>query len=648
MAVDIPLLVLGFIFTFFIPGFLIIETFFPEIPVIQKLPLQLLTSVLVSTYSVYVAGLLLGFSRISILLTILIYAIWLIIFLINKKVKGSFSYFRGHRVAIYLSLVIFTLFLIALYPAIFSSYQNYFVMSSVNWQDTAMHQSIIQTLSQGNFPPQAPYFSGQPLNYYYFIDLHSAILQVLYGNFFPRVLVYDNPFFVLLFFLSVYALSFSFFKGRLAALISGLLVVFSGNFLYLRFFSDVYNNLGKSANYLVLIRDILANHSYTLDYGQLMQMVPMADYFLQNRPMMVGLPAVALIMLLLVSGFSKDSKKYFLLAGFLTGMLVKFQLFAFGISILVFFLTWFVFASRNFRKELSTLLYYLVPIILSLIFTSLFFSSNSYVVSALLANFRFGPWDQAKSFFWYLAFPFVNFGVPTLFFLLFILLVFLKRVNVTKSILCLLVLSIALYFIPYTVYFTIYDGDMLKFFYFLLIPLSLISGLLLQKIWRDFQLGSLIVILLIIISSFNSFLTLGSSFFNKYKGYSEADYKAGIWIRGNTLPNSVFVTMPTVHSAVSEIGGRLRVLSYTVWPHSHGFNKGDDNVFTRWVNIESVYKNPENIENAKKVLKQYHVNYIYSGDEENQKFPSARQILERQNYLKQVYNLSGIQIYKVL
>src|SRR3990172_12179426 len=99
---------------------------------------------------------------------------------------------------------------------------------------------------------------------------------------------------------------------------------------------------------------------------------------------------------------------------------------------------------------------------------------------------------------------------------------------------------------------------MLKLFYFLLIPLSLISGLVLHRIWQIWRFGSIIVILLITLSSFNSFLTLGWSFLNKNQAYSEAEYEAGMWIRSYTLPKSVFMTLPTVHSAVSDIGGRLR------------------------------------------------------------------------------------------
>lgn len=561
----------------------------------------------------------------------------------KKKINFAFNSLKEHRIALVAALIVFILFLTALYPAIFSRYQNYFVMSAVNWQDTAMHLSIIESISQGNFPPQAPYFSGVPLNYYYFIDLHSAILQTLYGDFFPQILIYDNPFFVLMFFLALYALTYQLFKNKLAALLAALLGTFSGNFLYYRFFQDALKAIGNTGNIFTAIKGMIATHSYTLDYGHLLQMVPMADYFLQNRPMMIGLPAIVLEILLLIHGFEKNSKKYFILAGLISGMLIKFQLFAFGVSILIVIFSW-LFVPQQPRKKIDKLIYYFATLVIFIFYTLLFFKGSSSVIGTFLSNFRLGPWDTTQSFQWYLAFPFANFGILALIFLFFILLPITK----TRKLTFLLVLSAVLYIIPHIFNFTIYDADMLKFFYFLQIPLSVIAGLSLQRFFSFSKLGKNLVILLVIISSFNSYLTLASSFLNKYEGYSEADYQAGMWIRNNTSPNSVFITIPTVHSAVSDIGGRLRVLSYTTWPYTHGFNKGLDNVFTRQADIESLYKDPTDTENTKRILNLYHINYLYLGTEENNKYPYAQQLFSHLNFLKVVYNASGIQIYQVL
>jgi hypothetical protein len=45
-----------------------------------------------------------------------------------------------------------------------------------NWSDLGVHLSIAQSLNAGNFPPQVPYFAGEPLIYHWFADFHAAIV----------------------------------------------------------------------------------------------------------------------------------------------------------------------------------------------------------------------------------------------------------------------------------------------------------------------------------------------------------------------------------------------------------------------------------------------------------------------------------------
>ena len=44
-----------------------------------------------------------------------------------------------------------------------------------NWSDLGVHLGIAQSVNAGNFPPQVPYFAGQPLVYHWFADLHAAM-----------------------------------------------------------------------------------------------------------------------------------------------------------------------------------------------------------------------------------------------------------------------------------------------------------------------------------------------------------------------------------------------------------------------------------------------------------------------------------------
>ena len=53
-----------------------------------------------------------------------------------------------------------------------------------NWSDLGVHLSIAETLNAGaNFPPEVPYFSGEPLVYHWFADFHAAIAANAAGLF---------------------------------------------------------------------------------------------------------------------------------------------------------------------------------------------------------------------------------------------------------------------------------------------------------------------------------------------------------------------------------------------------------------------------------------------------------------------------------
>ena len=102
--------------------------------------------------------------------------------------------------------------------------------------------------------------------------------------------------------------------------------------------------------------------------------------------------------------------------------------------------------------------------------------------------------------------------------------------------------------------------------------------------------------------------------------------------------------MPTVHSAPTDIGGRLRIISYINWPYSHGFNVGNDNVFSRVNEVTEVYKSGD----IASVKLKYGAGYIYYSREERGQFPNADKLFERNKNLNLIYNQDGIEIYKII
>ena len=645
------LLAYGFLFTFFVPGYVLIEGFYSYLPRIQKLPLYMLVSVLLSTWSIFLTSYIFGYSRLTIILTFALFLPGLFWVILRRNIKHLYP--KKHLMAVVLALIALILFVVALYPAIFYQYHDYIVMSADNWQDTAMHMGIIQSISQGNFPPQAPYYSGRPLTYYYFSDFHTAILQTLTTNFAPRILVLDNALYVFIFSLGVYALSYLLTKNRKSSLFASLIALFTGNFMYIRLITDLAKPSTEA--FLVHLKNLISTGAYTMEYGKLMQMTPVTDYFLQNRPMMVGLPSVVLIVILAIGAYKQslllrskknDASRLFL-AGLITGFLVKFQLFSFIVSSVLVGISFLIFlGKRGLSKKVAGMVGFLG---ISLLFLTILVATGDpdrSFVDIFKNSFSLGPWDKTKDLLWYLKFYIANFNLPFIIGVIFIPFVIFKKSFRKKEYLFLVAWFLIMLLTPQVVRFTIYEGDMFKFYYFMMIPLGIFSGIFLTKLLKN-PFGEVIVTLFLLGTFLTAAITLLSSFSNKNYAYSLDDLKAGLWIRNNTPKNSVFATYPTVHSAATQIGGRLRVLSYINWPYSHGFNTGPDNVFARVNDLESLYNNAQDVPEVNYVLGKYNIDYSYLGPEEKNRYPTAASFFDQTSNLRRVYSDSSIVIYKV-
>ncbi len=631
--INTSLLLAGFVFTFFIPGFLVVETFFKDLPKFFKIPPYMILSLEISTYFIYLAGLIFGLNRVVVISSLIIFFVLFGIFIKKHGLPKILS--KSQKLFLVLGGIVYFILFAALYRAIFFPHGNYFVMGAVNWQDTAMHTSIIESITQGNFPPVAPYYSGHNLDYYYFVDFHSAILNILYGNFFPRILVFDNPFFIFIFFVSMCALTYRLTKNKLVSIFSSVIATFYSNQMFIVFLQDV----AKGAKPF----ELLVNNGYSLDFSGIYQVTPMIDYFLQNRPMMFGLPAFVINILLVFEGIKKRNTKIILLAGIITALSVKFQMFSFLASGISFCLASLVFFNKKrFKFILKSVLAFVTPVLIFIIFSLVIFPSQSSIVSIFKSTFKWGAWENHDTL-WHIRFLLANFGVGIPVVVLGLIYLLFKRSLNKKWLIFMVLLFVVLFGVPYVMNFTIFNRDMFKFFYVGMIPLSILVGFFLAKFYKSGMLGKVVSVALSFSLIFTSILVLTWSFKSVSSGYSNYDYLAGMWIRKNTPPKSVFIGYPTVHSPATDIGGRLRVTSYINWPYSHGFNTGEDNVFTRVKDIDSFYHG----NNMEYILNKYNVSYVYYGPEEISKFPEAMNILDQVSFLKISYNFGGIKIYEV-
>lgn len=614
---------------------MVTEVIFPKFEFWKKLPLYFVLSVIISSYSTYLASIVFGFTRWTVLGCFLLFLIMTVALILRRKMVFT-GMIRNCLPEILVGILIYSAYFIALLPAIFNFYNGYFVMGGPNWQDTAMHLSIIQSLANGNFPPQAPYFSGQPLSYYYFSDFHAAIVNLSFGKFFPEVLVLLNPFLAATFFFSVFALSYTLTTKKALSIFAGVSAVFFGNFGFLSLVSDI---LAKKGDYISLV----TANPYNFDKFYL-QMTPMADYFLQNRPMMVGLPVFMMMIFLLLDSSNKKRKNLsnVLMAGILTGSLLKFQLFGFVVSGIFFgiYKTFGLVKKRLiFSDFLKEAFIFIAPSLFFYLIFGLGRVGGRTLLQVFLGSFYWGAW-QTHGPVWFLYFVIENLGVA---FVISTFCIFTKNFWKNTEALSIYVSGLVLLVIPLIMRFTIYEFDMLKFLYYLA-PIICVLLAYFYKNSKNQKLSIATFFIVMVITSLSSVNILIHSYLSRTQGYSYSDYEAGVWIVDNTPQNSVFVTMPTVHSAPTDIAGRLRIISYINWPYSHGFNVGDDNVFTRVADVENVYKTGD----IAQVKIKYHASYLYFSPDEKGKYPEADILFSKNKYLRMVYDKDGIKIYEIL
>jgi hypothetical protein len=596
-------LLTALVFTFLVPG-LIAYRFF-SLKTHEIWAFVPVFSVLVSVQLVYYLSLTFGYSRDTILFSFLaltvVYA--LVVYKKGEPIKppSFLKLSRINKTSLIILAIIFLISLVVLARSVWYGNQYGIVLTGSNWQDTPLHYEIIESINNGNFPPQMPNFSGEKLTYHYFVDFHTAIIEKVYG-YLPTLLPVLNAVFILVFALSVYALA-RIYSRKIAAFAT-VLGVFGWGLSYFGFFSALINgHFDPTQNYIY-------------QYGGTFGLPSIFDNLLQQRPLLIGVPAFTLVLALLRN---MDNKKRILLAGVITGLVFQFH----NVAFFCCYIAFAVCVLFNFKRLNLSFLYFLVPTALALPFILVGGPPLTVAVSAAwIANFAQNP---------FIYYP-LNLGVP---FLLAITSFFWKGHEELKGTLLFLVL------IPNVLLLTPNTWDMYKFFMFAWVPITILSSVVLAKAWvRKWRVAVLGLLLFSVLTSASVVVyNVGTT----YPGVSWNEYQLGLWVRDNTPSDSVFLTYYSIHAPSSMIGGQLRVSSYFNWPYGHGVPL--DKVFQRGHDIDMAY-NGTSTELAA-VVHEYNVSYVYVGSEELANYPGCIAHFSNVKWLTQVYINGDLQIYQV-
>jgi hypothetical protein len=592
-------LLTALVFTFLVPG-LIFHRFF-SLKLHEIIVFVPVFSILVSTQLIYYLSLAFGYSREIIFFSFLALAV--VYGLVKSRKKSTYSFkdalkmMRLNKALLLIFLLIFIISAVVLYRSVWFENDLGIIITGSNWQDTPLHYEIIESINNGNFPPEMPYYAGDSISYHYFVDFHTAILEKTYG-FLPKLLPFLNAAFILVFALSVYSLARV--NGKRAAIFATLIATFGWGLSYIGLFSALTSGQFNSAT------------NYMYQYNEFFVLPPIFDNLLQQRPMLIGLPVFAFVLALLND---MEDKNRVIIAGVVTGLLFPFH----SVSFICAYAAYFVSLLLNSNYFKRHHLYFLVSAVIALPFLVSSSSSASITFAPLWAiNFlKDNP----------VLFYIVNLGVP--FLLSFI---FITKVKGTF----LKIVFVMLFLAPNLISITPNSWDMYKFFIFAWVPIAVLSGAALTKIRKSI---ALVLLLLSVLATASVIVyNVGTNF----QAASWDEYNLGMWVRSNTEEQAVFLTYYSIHCPPTMIGGRLRVASYENWAYGHGVPY--DDIQKRLADVDLAYTGSE--EDLRQVIESYNVTYIYVGSKELSNYPGCVARFNSIEWLEPVYDES-LRVYKV-
>jgi hypothetical protein len=441
-----------------------------------------------------------------------------------------------------------------------------------NWSDLGVHLSIAQSLNAGNFPPQVPYFAGEPLVYHWFADFHDAIVASAAGLFAIPVFITSSAILAGALVLCVHGLARTLIRGqraRRAALIAGAIAVFAGGLGWIRLVGDVWNGLGSPVS-------LVLNNSYDNSWFDPLGRVTwpyfripsvMGTGLLVHRATMAGLPMLVAMVLLLVAGLPsarrrregwRDRPALIALAGLIGALLAPFHFFFFPAGLLIALL-WVLTQGRlTDATTTRNALLFLAPYLLSLPFAvaPLFAAAGSgalkFVVGWESAPTADGP--VAVAFFYV-----TNLGVP---FVLAAVALLWRRTPLRWF---LAGWVIVLFAIPNMVQVSVIAFDMNKYFQAMWIAVAILAGWLIRR-W---PWPAVAVVLAL---SVPSPLLVGAwTGLNREQVLSADQLAAADWIAANTPDRAVFATDGWLN-APTDPAGRLRLLTYQPYIANLGYS----------------------------------------------------------------------------
>jgi hypothetical protein len=560
---------------FLVPGWAVVAWARPRIEATGRLGLAIMLSVALSAHLVYWLSLATGGYRRETIFAVAVLLALPIPFgllrggldALREQARSGWHAVRRDRVAFALAGAAALFVGLVLQAGLWHATPNGVSAGGSNWSDLGVHLSIAQSLNAGNFPPDVPYFAGEPLIYHWFADFHAAIAARAAGIFAVPSFVVSSAILTGALALLVHGLALALLRGpgaRRAAVLAVVLVVFAGGLGWMRLIGDVVNGHGNPVE--LVIRNSYDN-SWLTEWPYFRIPSVMGTGLLVHRATTAGLPMLLGAVLLLVAGLPtargrragwRDRPALIFLAGLLGALLAPFHFFFFP-AFLLLALGWVILGGRvvDLAAPRNALLL-LAPYFLAVPFAvaPLLQAGGSGALRPVAgwesAPFTDGPWAVL---FFYLT----NLGIP---FLLALAALVVARVPRAAF----LALWVAVLFaVPNLVQVSAIGFDMNKYFQAMWIGVALLAAWLVRR-WPAPALAAVLIL-----SVPSPLLVSAWTAMNREVVLGWGEVEAADWIAANTPERSIFVTNGWLNSP-TDAAGRLRVLTFTPYIANLGYS----------------------------------------------------------------------------
>jgi hypothetical protein len=439
-----------------------------------------------------------------------------------------------------------------------------------NWSDLGVHLSIAQSVNAGNFPPQVPFFAGEPLVYHWFADFHAALLAKAAGLFAVPVFVVQSALLAGSLALVVHGLALALVRdwsARRTAFLATLLVVLGGGLGWMRLVGDLAGGQGTPW-------DLLMIHAYDNQWltGWPHFSIPsvMTTGLLVHRATTAGLPLLVGGVLLIVAGIPParrlragfaDRPRLIVMSGVAGALLAPFHFFFFPVLPLLV-LVWVLVARRLLdRAAPRNALLFAAPYVAALPFATAAFGQATgsgwlqWVVIWPTAPVADGPGGV-------LFFYVTNLGVP------FALAVLALALRQTPARAFLALWVAILFLIPNVVQVSFVSFDMNKYFHAMWIAVAILAG------WLLARAGWLVVVGVLLLSFASPVLASVHHAFSRNFLMTTDQLAAASWIAERTPERAVFVTDDWIISP-TDPAGRLRLTSFGPYIANLGYDPAE-------------------------------------------------------------------------